>query len=257
MAIKSGETTYHQAKRGIVQNGLVLNLDAAVDASYDGGTTWRDLEGDNNGTLTNGPTQTKGNGGEINFDGTDDWAELPNMPIFNGCNAISAGIWINFSRLHGGGGANFPVMFVYIGNIFSIATSSFVAKDTYSVGSPATDICKLRGQVRAPSDGAWAIVDSGRIVAADSWTYLVVTYDGSDAMRTYINAVANSVQSTVPSTTNSSSLTAAINAYKPSSSVSLSYSGVGAIACAHVYNHTLTASEVLQNYNATRHRFGV
>ena len=257
MAIKAGETTFYQAKRGIVQNGLVLNLDAGVDASYNGGTTWRDLEGGNNGILTNGPTQTKGKGGEINFDGTDEWAELPNMPIFNGCNAISAGVWINFSRLHGSGGTNFPVMFVYIGNIFSIATNSFVAKDTYSAGVPATDVCKLRGQVRAPSDGAWAIVDSSRIVAADSWTYLVVTYDGSDAMRTYINAVANSVQSTVPSTTNSSSLTAAINAYKPSSSVYTTYSGVGGIACIHVYNRALTATEITQNYNATRHRFGV
>ena len=53
MAIQAGETTFYQAKRGIVQDGLVLNLDAAVDASYSGGTTWRDLTGSNNGTLTN------------------------------------------------------------------------------------------------------------------------------------------------------------------------------------------------------------
>ena len=53
MAIQAGETTFYQAKRGIVQDGLVLNLDAAVDASYSGGTTWRDLEGGNNGTFIN------------------------------------------------------------------------------------------------------------------------------------------------------------------------------------------------------------
>ena len=76
MAIKSGETTYHQAKRGIVQNGLVLNLDAGVDASYDGGTTWRDLEGGNNGTLTNGPTFDSDNGGSIVFDGSDDYIAM-------------------------------------------------------------------------------------------------------------------------------------------------------------------------------------
>jgi hypothetical protein len=28
MAIQAGETTFYQAKRGIVQDGLVLNLDA-------------------------------------------------------------------------------------------------------------------------------------------------------------------------------------------------------------------------------------
>ena len=48
MAINAGDTTYYQAKRGIVQDGLVLNLDAAVDQSYPGnGTIWHDLEGSN------------------------------------------------------------------------------------------------------------------------------------------------------------------------------------------------------------------
>ena len=57
MAINAGDTTYYQAKRGIVQDGLVLNLDAAVDQSYPGnGTTWYDLSDNGNGTLTNGPT---------------------------------------------------------------------------------------------------------------------------------------------------------------------------------------------------------
>ena len=45
MAIQAGEDTFYQAKRGIVQDGLVLNLDAGVDASSNGGTTWRDLKG--------------------------------------------------------------------------------------------------------------------------------------------------------------------------------------------------------------------
>ena len=39
MAINAGDTTYYQAKRGIVQDGLVLNLDAAVDQSYPGNGT--------------------------------------------------------------------------------------------------------------------------------------------------------------------------------------------------------------------------
>ena len=77
MAINAGDTTYYQAKRGIVQDGLVLNLDAAVDQSYPGnGTIWYDLEGSNSGTLTNGPTFNKDNGGNIFFDGTDDYANL-------------------------------------------------------------------------------------------------------------------------------------------------------------------------------------
>jgi hypothetical protein len=53
MGIAYGITTLHQATKGIVQDGLVLNLDPAVKDSYDTGTTWRDLRGNNNATLEN------------------------------------------------------------------------------------------------------------------------------------------------------------------------------------------------------------
>ena len=62
----------------IVNNGLILALDAADNNSYSGsGTTWSDLSGNNNtGTLTNGPTFGSTNGGTIVFDGTNDYAEI-------------------------------------------------------------------------------------------------------------------------------------------------------------------------------------
>jgi len=41
----------------IITDGLVLCLDAADRNSYvSGSTTWFDVAGSNNGTLTNGPT---------------------------------------------------------------------------------------------------------------------------------------------------------------------------------------------------------
>ena len=58
----------------VVEDGLVLALDAGNTKSYPGsGTTWTDLSGkDNNGTLTDGPTFNSANGGSIVFDGTND-----------------------------------------------------------------------------------------------------------------------------------------------------------------------------------------
>ena len=65
MASKSGPD--------IIEDGLVLCLDAASKRSYPGtGTVWTDLKGGNNGTLTNGPTFDAGNGGSIVFDGSND-----------------------------------------------------------------------------------------------------------------------------------------------------------------------------------------
>ena len=58
----------------IVEDGLVLCLDAGNIKSYSGsGTTWTDLSGlNNNGTLQNGVGSAANNGGEFVFDGTDD-----------------------------------------------------------------------------------------------------------------------------------------------------------------------------------------
>ena len=61
----------------IVRDGLVLCLDAANPRSYPkSGTTWSDLAGANNGTLTNGPTFDADDKGGIVFDGTNDYVNL-------------------------------------------------------------------------------------------------------------------------------------------------------------------------------------
>ncbi len=75
----------------IVTDGLVLCLDAASKRSYPGtGTTWTDLAGSNNGTLTNGPAFDSANGGSIVFDGTDDYVLLPsNLITGNGPLSLS------------------------------------------------------------------------------------------------------------------------------------------------------------------------
>ena len=65
-------------KQEIVKDGLVLWLDANDKSSYPGSeTTWNDLSlGDNNGTLTNGPTFDSNFGGNIVFDGVDDYVSI-------------------------------------------------------------------------------------------------------------------------------------------------------------------------------------
>lgn len=58
----------------IVKNGLVLHLDAAVYASYPGGSTWNDLSGKGNHmTLFNSPAFSKTSGGVLQFNGTNQY----------------------------------------------------------------------------------------------------------------------------------------------------------------------------------------
>ena len=76
----------------IVTDGLVLCLDAADRNSYvSGSSTWRDVAGSNNGTLTNGPTFSSANGGSLVFDGVDDSVISP--PPVVGSTGITIIIW--------------------------------------------------------------------------------------------------------------------------------------------------------------------
>jgi hypothetical protein len=65
----------------LVVDGLKLYLDAANPKSYNGGTIWKDLSGNNNDcVLTNGPTFNPLNAGTIVFDGVDDFVNIQKTP---------------------------------------------------------------------------------------------------------------------------------------------------------------------------------
>jgi hypothetical protein len=83
----------------LIQDGLVLCLDAANTKSYPGsGTSWVDLSGNgNNGTLTNGPTFSSTNGGNIFFDGTNDYVRVSSTSIIPGSSSFTFNIWLNYS----------------------------------------------------------------------------------------------------------------------------------------------------------------
>ena len=75
----------------IVTDGIVFYVDAGNDNSYPGsGTTWSDLIGSDDATLTNGPTYSSSNGGYIDYDGTNDYVvSSGNLPALNSLSALS------------------------------------------------------------------------------------------------------------------------------------------------------------------------
>ena len=80
----------------IVTDGLVLCLDAADLNSYPTtGTTWFDLAGSNNGTLTNGPTFSgTGASSSIVFDGVDDYVSVSGNDSTNLPGDYTVEIWV-------------------------------------------------------------------------------------------------------------------------------------------------------------------
>jgi len=105
----------------IVTDGLVFCVDAANQRSYPkSGTTWSDLAGANNGTLTNGPTFDAGNGGSVILDGANDYITTNGVTKTADCTFSCWATWSGsqIMMLFNAGPANSgPDLFFYQGKI--------------------------------------------------------------------------------------------------------------------------------------------
>jgi hypothetical protein len=220
----------------IVTQGLVLNLDAAKTDSYPGtGTTWRDLSGfNNNGTLTNGPTFSGfGKEGAIVFDGVDDYVDFGNPPITSmGSDNFSIEVFIKPE-----GSSDFRVI-IQKGNPGIGANRGYRLR----IESNNTIILTVTG-------------DSERTVRSPAITYNnyyhVVAIKDSTNLKIYLNGILYEGQnSPLGTTTVSNNLTIG------RSDVNLWYFR-GKIPISRLYNRALSASEVQQNFQALRGRYGV
>jgi hypothetical protein len=220
----------------IVQNGLVLCLDAGNRKSYpSSGTTWNDLSGNNNtGTLTNGPTFDSGNGGSISFDGVNDYVDF-STALAAGKSELTFCAWVRPTVTN----AQYHIFSEGNGTLwqFSITTQVWYTRDS-STG---------------PSGGRNNDI-STNFFSVNVWNYMSAVYSVAGAFKKfYINGDERS-----QSTTSVDALTTERN---PSTSrIGFPTDGLyfsGRIATPTFYNRALTAAEVLQNYNATRSRFGV
>ena len=232
----------------IVTDGLVLNLDAANLKSYPtSGTTWTDLSrNNNNGTLTNfsNPSpQTiwnSNNGGSIIFDGTNDYVDLGST--------IN-----NYIRI------NLPFTIEVVVNMSVSGTDQAFIGNTWD--SPGFLIRKLSTNsirfIFLQDGGTYRAKDSP--VLTSGWYHVVVTYNGSG-----VNTLSNYALYINSSTIGVTDLSnGTITSIVPPNNINLGRSGDsdgfayfnGRMSITRIYNKSLSTSEVLQNYNATKWRF--
>jgi hypothetical protein len=223
----------------IVTNGLVLNLDAGNPLSYPGsGSTWTDLSGNgNNGTLTNGPTFDSANGGSIVFDGTDDYvinSSCSNLP--QGSSARTVQMWVYFNSNTnniiqiGLEGANTS------GCVYIIEYLQLVDVFLFTDGANGDNNITMSGG-ELPGTGAW--VNFTFLHSYPDWYY-------------YINgSLKKSGTFTVEFDTEGQQYVIGkrLDVIQP-----LFW---GKMATMSIYNRALSASEVLQNFNALKSRFGL
>jgi hypothetical protein len=216
----------------IISDGLVLNLDASSRKSYrTPGATWRDLSINNiSATLSNGPTFNSSNSGSIVFDGVDDRITLGTptaLTALFGTNAVSVEVWLRRS-------ANITSQKI----VFDSGTNEYIQMDinsnqlSFAIGTPTS----VRSARSATLD-------------LDVWYHYVGVYNGT-TITTYLNSVQSSqIAQTGNIATDSGGFFIA--------SYTSGFNFPGRIASVKVYNKALSSTEVTQNFNAQRRRFGI
>lgn len=216
----------------IVANGLVGYWDAANTRSYLGsGNTWYDLTANgNNLTLTNSPT-------------------------FNSSGYFSTGSTGYFT---GPGSASIPTgNSSYTMLLFARLSTWADSRGFMSVGgflvnnqsnALRTSASTLGNMIHYWWGNDLSVSNNNGNIQNNQWFYVGVSFDGT-TRKIYSNTVL--VASDTPTSHNVTS-----NTIQLAKTYSTEYLQ-GDISLAQIYNRALTSAEVIQNYNATKKRYGL
>ena len=193
--------------------------------SFVAGTHFADLSGNNyNATLTGSPVFNSANNGSIVFDGSTQYAATSNIAL--SFTTFSMECLVKYNSLSGNQG-----LFTYNNtNVINLWKGS---------GSG------MRWEVNTSSQSITGAND----LATGVWYHFVGVYNGSQAIL-YRNGVVYAGPTTLTSHT-SESANFEIGRYNGAGHTN------GSISVARFYNRGLTATEVLQNYNSIKSRFGL
>jgi hypothetical protein len=234
----------------IITNGLVMNLDVGFAPSITSlptnifgnsyGSyipTWYDVSsGGNNGTLNNGPTYNSANGGSIVFDGVDDYVSIP----FNS-NLVTTTVTVN--------------MWCYATTL-NVYRTPFTSEPGLNAGVNGYGF-----RQRLDNTWWWVIGYEGNGAVASTsltqnvWVNLTGTYDGT-TLTLYKNGSSVSTAAGGGRTVNFTSPSINGN-IRVGSLTSGNDFFSGNVAIVQIYNRALSATEVFQNYNAQKGRFGL
>jgi hypothetical protein len=233
----AGRITYYG---NIVRDGLVLNLDAAKRDSYpSSGTVWRDIAGGViTGSLVNGPTFNSANGGSIVFDGVNDYITLGTQDLIS--TDFTINLWFNATT-------NTTKEHFIISLGYSNNPSFLITQDTQNNGESFF-------QAYYSVNG----VVTGRSISTSTYpntSIINLCFVRQNGVNTpYINGVPQTARIFNESVSLLSS-TYVLGWAIPRNKASAYFQGN--MYCASIYNRALSASEILQNHNATKTRFGL
>ena len=226
----------------IVTDGLVLYLDAANSKSYvSGSTSWNDISrSGNNGTLVNGPTYSSANGGSIVFDGINNLASITNLPNYN-TEVGTINMWINPTTTSNG-----VIFQQYFNDLNRVRLTYGPDRITFFTGNITSSLLQFSS--------------SANSTTVNNWTNVTSCYNFvNDTFSIYINGQLNASATSSTVNINASLGEITIGCLKDFDNPPPYYSSFfqGRISMVQIYNRNLNSIEILQNYNATKTRFGL
>ena len=225
-----------------VSDGLVFQLDAANLRSYSGsGITANGLISGIGGTLVNGVGFTSSNNGSFFFDGTNNYINLPNSSnlLTFGTNPFSIEFWIYYTSESG----IRTILSNYSDYNTGYNTYFYLGVFTYQVLSMVNKVLLLG------SSGNFIDNTFGADIVVNQWTHIVFTRDGSTLI-----CYKNGLQVSSVSQSNNYS---GVRSTKIGGGVASISTIVGNLPSMKIYNRALSATEVMQNFNAMRERYNI
>jgi hypothetical protein len=216
-----------------VTNGLVFCVDAANPQSIiSGQTTWKDLTfNTTGGTLVNGVGFSgSGVSSGLVFDGVDDYINCGTQIDLSQYSAFSVDIWVNPKSLTG------------VKSAFAIANDPGATGWQHWIGTNGSNFyVEMRSGNLDKSLSA-----SGAVL--NTWSHITTVWNGT-TLFLYINGVE---RTSIAASAITNSLKRLYIGYFPSYTVWNGY-----VSNTKIYNRALSATEVSQNFNALRGRFGI
>jgi hypothetical protein len=219
--------TQSQPTPSIVTDSLTLQLDASNPSSYDGsGVIWTDIsEAEQNIELVNSPTFTSGTPAYFTFNGSDQFG-TGNGEVLSST-SYTKSVWFYLN---------------------GYADNNLVSSDTGGHFMFMAGGNKIYcGHVNW---GNYTAYPSTADISLSTWYNATLTFNTTDGMVLYINGIQDSTY------------TAEKTAHSGDSSTNIATFGGGnllngRISRVYCYNRSLTATEVLQNYNIDKSQFGL
>ena len=230
----------------IVEDGLFISVDAGNVKSYpSSGTVLTDLISKTAGTLVNGTAFSASKGGILEFDGTNDFVSVE---YGSSSDFVDEQFTLRaiFKWSGGGGGSDGRNYLIQNddggGSVYPLSLE--INSRDYSPPRFATWNHTSNSNYHRNSD---------KEVEQDVWYDFVVTYQRATSTVIYVDGVLINTWTAVDSPMRPFSNGFNIGTHRGRSNRWFN----GSIGLAQIYNRALTASEVLQNYNATKGRFGL